>query len=118
MFHLAQALTGHGCFQAYLYVGKRAQDLGCSCCPEVWDDVDHTIFVCPHFEHSKLELVCLLGRTPGPDDVEAVLYGDAKVELLQNDAIKRHARNWEKAVKSALLDMVAAVLRTKKKDER
>ncbi|XP_060874393.1 uncharacterized protein LOC132948097 [Metopolophium dirhodum] len=46
-YHMAQALTGHGCFQSYLWRKGKAENPGCVHCPAVFDDAEHTLFACP-----------------------------------------------------------------------
>jgi len=43
-FHMAQVLTGHGCFQGYLWKKKIALSPGCFHCPANIDDAEYTIF--------------------------------------------------------------------------
>lgn len=75
-YHLAQALSGHGAFRAFLYSRRRALDPGCPYCPEVWDDVEHTLFVCPHFGAARGDLGRLLDRDPEPEDIGPILCGE------------------------------------------
>lgn len=63
-FHLAQSLTGHGCFRDYLSKKGRATTPYCNWCPGITDDVEHTIFVCPQFEAHRVEAVTLLVGRP------------------------------------------------------
>jgi hypothetical protein len=47
-FYLAQALTGHGCFGAFLHrIGKKPTPACWYCGEEVEDDAQHTLFECP-----------------------------------------------------------------------
>lgn len=45
-FHLTQMLTGHGCFEAYLFRFKRRKSPACLDCGAEEDDAEHTIFRC------------------------------------------------------------------------
>lgn len=45
-FHMAQALSGHGCFQSYLWKRGRASRQACVHCPSEIDDAEHTVFKC------------------------------------------------------------------------
>ncbi|XP_016656248.1 uncharacterized protein LOC107882433 [Acyrthosiphon pisum] len=46
-FHMSQALSGHGCFQKYLWKRARATSPSCVHCQAALDDAEHTIFLCP-----------------------------------------------------------------------
>ena len=45
-FYLAQALSGHGCFNAYLKRFKKRDDESCSYCGSLVDNAEHTLFFC------------------------------------------------------------------------
>ena len=45
-FYLAQALSGHGCFNAYLKRFKKRGDESCRYCGSLVKNVEHTLFVC------------------------------------------------------------------------
>jgi len=55
-FHMSQALTGHGCYQHYLFKKGRADSPACPHCPAEIDDVEHTIFVCVFWCGERKEL--------------------------------------------------------------
>lgn len=48
-FHLTQAVTGHGCFNSYLFRFGKTDSPSCWWCPDVVDDPAHTLFVCDRF---------------------------------------------------------------------
>ncbi|KAM8702448.1 hypothetical protein ACLKA7_001779 [Drosophila subpalustris] len=53
-FYLAQVLTGHGCFKAYLFRFKHEQDPYCDHCGgDVIEDAEHSIFHCPLFTQER-----------------------------------------------------------------
>jgi hypothetical protein len=55
-FHLTLALTGHGCFAAFLHkIGKEQEDR-CWYCAER-DDAEHTLFVCEAWDEERLALM-------------------------------------------------------------
>lgn len=60
-YHLSQALTGHGCFQSYLYKIKKVSTPECVCRAGV-DDAGHTLFECPRFRESRLHMRSLVGE--------------------------------------------------------
>jgi len=43
-FHMAQELTGHGCYQHCLWKRRRAAKSYCMHCEEPEDTVEHTLF--------------------------------------------------------------------------
>ncbi|KAE9526698.1 hypothetical protein AGLY_013346 [Aphis glycines] len=52
-FHIAQALTNHGCFQKYLWSRKKSQSPASCHFPTEIDDAEHTIFVCPFWDEAR-----------------------------------------------------------------
>ena len=46
-FHLVQALSGHGCFNAYLKRFKKWDDESCSYCGSLVDNTEHTLLFVP-----------------------------------------------------------------------
>ena len=45
-FYLAQALSGHGCFNAYLKRFKKRDEEMCYYCDSPVDNAEHALFVC------------------------------------------------------------------------
>ncbi|XP_015365229.1 PREDICTED: uncharacterized protein LOC107162732 [Diuraphis noxia] len=45
-FHMSQAVTGHGCFQSYLYRRARVASPMCLQCRGGEDTVEHALFEC------------------------------------------------------------------------
>ena len=45
-FHLAQALSGHGCSNAYLKRFKKRDDMSYRYCASLVENAEHTLFVC------------------------------------------------------------------------
>ena len=61
-FYLAQALSGHGCFDAYLKRFKRRDDESCSYCGSLVDNAEHTFSFCARWgvaHNSPLTRWCL-----------------------------------------------------------
>ncbi|XP_012228757.2 uncharacterized protein, partial [Linepithema humile] len=67
IFHSTQILTGHGCFQEYLYKIRRTASPGCKHCCDVSDSAQHTLEFCPAWEQDRAELRRVLGRGVGLD---------------------------------------------------
>ncbi|CAI6362388.1 unnamed protein product [Macrosiphum euphorbiae] len=80
-YRMSQALSGHGCFQAYLFKRARAQSPACMHCTAVHDDAEHTIFNCPFWNDSRAELTRSLGRPSRPEDVADLLCGPIQEDL-------------------------------------
>lgn len=55
-------LSGHGCFNAYLYKFRRIESDKCKYCNQP-DDRDHTMFVCPRWEDYRLAFMNKTGKT-------------------------------------------------------
>lgn len=49
---MTQALSGHGCFKAFLYKRKRSNTDLCPYCKNL-DDVEHTLFFCPRWRETR-----------------------------------------------------------------
>jgi len=64
---MAQALTGHGCFQGYLWRRKRAANPGSVHCPAVFDDAEHTVFFCPFWEATRVDVSTALRKSVRPE---------------------------------------------------
>lgn len=106
-FHLAQAPTGQGCFRAYLHEWGRAATPHCHWCPGIRDDVEHTMFVCPHFERHRTEVATLLRERPTPDyAIIPVIRSRASARAVWED----RRRSW--------IRMTENILMEKEEDER
>lgn len=87
-FHLTQAMSGHGCFNAYLHkMGKRASPR-CFYCKNPKDDAEHTIFECREGEDIR--------RSTLHDGKGTPLIPTTKTEeMLRNtDSWERVKRAW------------------------
>lgn len=117
-YHLAQTLTGHGCFEAYLHSKKRALIPTCRYCGLVDDTAEHTIFRCSRWKEDRLVLTSALRRPPTPDDVEAILCGprpeDLPEELTRRNSILMQATK----NRAAFINMCSSILGRKEEDER
>jgi hypothetical protein len=57
-YHLTQALSGHGCFQEYLWRRQRASRPNCLLCTsEEKDDAEHTLLRCEFFQEERRQLM-------------------------------------------------------------
>lgn len=80
-FHMAQVLSGHSCFQWYLWNRRRAASPACVHCSTEVDDAEHTVFSCPFWEDARAELQLAVGRPTSPDDVMYLLCGVERDQL-------------------------------------
>lgn len=94
-FHMAQVISGHGCFQKFLWSRARALSPACVHCMAPVDDAEHTIFSCAFWDADRAKLVEALGRSIKPEDVAELLYGpdaaDIPVDRQSRDRITAHA---------------------------
>ena len=97
-FHLCQLLSGHGCFQAYLFSIRKNDNPECLYCKQEDDTAEHTFFECSRW-HSEKELVeTKVGKITKHNIINIMLKSD---------------RNWE-----LTQDFASRILRTKERDER
>lgn len=52
-YYLTQALSGHGCFNKYLFDRRRRDTSVCSYCEADEEDAAHTLFVCPRWSDCR-----------------------------------------------------------------
>lgn len=98
-YHTTQVLTGHGCFQEYLYRIKKVQSPTCLYCEREVDNAEHTLFKCDFWRPRKIK-------------VEAAL----KQELTKNSMVRlmiNTEENW-----NTIRDYIQEIMRTKEEDER
>lgn len=69
-YHLTQALSGHGCFQAYLNRIGRAESPVCIYCPEI-DGAEHTLYRCPEWSEERRVFMACVGATTNIADTTA-----------------------------------------------
>ena len=73
-FYLAQALSGHGCFHAYLRHFKKRDDESCRYCKSPVDDAEHTLFACASWSAAR--------KAAGGQVVGARLTPDTMIPLI------------------------------------
>jgi hypothetical protein len=84
-FHLTQAMTGHGCFNEYLYRFGKAPSPGCAHCEASIDDAEHTLFNCSAWSDYRLELERDLGRPYTPETMVPIMLESEELwNLIQN----------------------------------
>lgn len=117
-YHMSQAFSGHGCFQAYLSEKAIAASPACMHCLALHDDAEHTLFNCPFWDEARLKLLRSLGRLPRPEDVADLLCVPGQNELPTDP--QQRSRILEAAVNNALLftEMVEDILSQKESLKR
>jgi len=66
-------LTGHGCFQAYLYRFARAESAHCLSCGDATDDVEHTFFKCDRWARKLTDLEVTVKRAVTPETIIQIM---------------------------------------------
>ncbi|CAI6353663.1 unnamed protein product [Macrosiphum euphorbiae] len=117
-YHMAQALTGHGCFQSYLWRRKKTENPGCVHCPAVFDDAEHTLFVCPFWDAARTEVAAALRNPVGPEDVLYLLCGPDPQELPDDPSLRRRLTAASLRHGELFHQMVESILSEKEELER
>jgi len=117
-FNMAQALTGHGCFQKYLWKKNRALTPACVHCTAEMDSAEHTIFRCPFWEEDRAELRRSLGRRPEPKDVQDLLCRPNEEELPADAVLRRRVLERFRKQSNQFKQMVEEILSKKQTLER
>jgi len=113
-FHLTQTLTGHRCYQQYLYKMNRADDSGCVHCGRAVDDVEYTTFHCPQWNAARVRMWPFLNvLLPRPKDVIDFLCGPPGAEDQ-----KFGIRETFQRARVAFISMIEDILSTKEEAER
>jgi len=117
-YHIAQALTGHGCFQSYLWRKGKAENPGCVHCPAVFDDAEHTLFACPFWDAARADVAAALRNPVGPEDVPYLLCGPDQQDLPEQPSQRRRLIEASKRHTELFQQMVETILSGKEELER
>ncbi|KAE9542273.1 hypothetical protein AGLY_003400 [Aphis glycines] len=117
-FHMAQALTGHGCFQQYLWARSRAHTPACFHCPAEVDDVEHTLFICMFWNAERRELVESLRQQARPEDVMDLLCEPVVSELPVDPQQRMRILETARKRKVLFMKMVEDIIGRKEEWER
>ncbi|KAL4098239.1 hypothetical protein QTP88_022882 [Uroleucon formosanum] len=117
-YHMSQALSGHGCFQFYLFKRARAASPICVQCLAHKDTAEHTLFACKEWEPFHEELISRLSHRPFVFNVEDLVCGP-EYEALPEDPVEK-ARALEEAEERFRLfyKMVERIMTAKEEEER
>ena len=72
-FYLAQALSGHGCFNAYLKRFKKRDDESCRYCGSLVENAEHTLFVCARWGAEREAVGRAVGAQLTPDKMVSLM---------------------------------------------
>jgi len=98
-FHLTQALSGHGCFAAYLKRFGKLETAECWFCGHAVDDAEHTIFHCDAWHTRRRQ-------------TEITLETDLNITNLIPTMLASK-ENWD-----IIVAMIEAIMRKKEDEER
>jgi len=117
-FHMTQTLTGHGCFQHYLFRMGHAISARCCHCDCDRDDVRHTLFECQYWSGFRTNFGVRLGHTPSAADIFETICGHA-FKGLPDDPEEKAAVLWDaEETFRVFYRMVEDILSLKEKEER
>ena len=106
-FHLAQALSGHGCFNAYLKRFKKRDDESCCCCGSLLENAEHTLFVCVRWGAKREAVGRAVGAQLIPDTMVSlmlqseqicILIGSFLTLIMKTRELLRLRRTWPSAL--------------------
>ena len=84
-FYLPQALSGRGCFNAYLKRFKKRDDESCSYCGSLVDSAEHTLFFCARWGVAREAVGREVGAQLTPDTmVSLMLQSEQKWTLIES----------------------------------
>ena len=84
-FYLAKALSGHGCFNAYLKRFKKRYDELCSYCGSLVDNAEYILFFCARWGVAKEAVGREVGAQLTPDTmVSLMLQSEQKWILIES----------------------------------
>ena len=81
-FHLAQALSGHSCFNAYLKRFKKRDDESCHYCGSLVENVEHTLFVCARWGAEREAVDLSMGAQLTPDTLVPLMLQSEQICIL------------------------------------
>ena len=81
-FYLAQALLGHGCFNACLKSFKKRDDESCRYCGSLVENVEHTLFVCAKWGAEREAVGQAVGAQLTPDTMVSIMLESEQIWML------------------------------------
>ena len=87
-FYLAQALSGHGCFIAYLKRFKKRDDESCRYCGSLVENAEHTLFVCARWGAEREVVSWTVGAQLTPDTMISLMLQSEQIWTLIESFVK------------------------------
>ena len=81
-FYLAQALSGHGCFNAYLKRFKKRDDVSCRYCGSLAENVEHTLFICARWGAEREAVGRAVCAPLTPDTMVSLMLQSKQIWML------------------------------------
>lgn len=72
-YYLTQFLSGHGCFNKYLWRFKKRREAKCIYCLYPNDDAEHTFFECERWHRQRRALELGVGEEIKPENVVDIM---------------------------------------------
>ena len=80
--YLAQALSGHGCFNAYLKRFKNRDDDSCRYSGSLVENAEHTLFVCARWGAKREAVGRAVGAQLTPDTMVSLMFQSEQIWML------------------------------------
>ena len=80
--YLAQALSGHGCFNAYLKRFKKRDDESRRYCGSLVENAEHTLFVCARWRAEREAVGRAVGAQLTPDTMVSLMLQSEQIWML------------------------------------
>ena len=81
-FYLAQALSDHGCFNAYLKRSKKRDDESCRYCGSLVENAEHTLFVFARWSAEREVVGRVVGAQLTPDTMISLMLQSKQIWML------------------------------------
>lgn len=92
-YEMTQVLSGHGCFEAYLYKYKRSNSPNCPYCQNEEDTPEHTIFQCQNWTELREAAKTKMGKPLKPEEIIGYMLSSREawetVETMARTIIQR-----------------------------
>ena len=79
---MAQAVSGHGCFNAYLRRFKKRDEVLCCYCDFPVDNVKHALFVCAKWGMAREAIGQAVGAELTPDTMASLMLQSERIWTL------------------------------------
>lgn len=104
-FHLTQTLTGHGCFNTYLFRINKAESESCLQCGADRDNAKHTLFSCESWRENRIEMLRKI-------QVDEEIFCNLTLHSLINIML-RSEEDWK-----SIMQFAESIMKRKEEEER